>query len=169
VLVDQRGTGRSGLILARGRRRSRADFGERVREARGAPSPPRSTGASARTLPAFPTRIAAGHVAAVIRALRAGQGRTSTATPRHVLHSSFLHGPPRGLLHSVCLDSAYPVRDLDPVRVVRRGRAHALEIVSPGSVARLAQLLAAPPSVIDALALADHCPGRRQRRRVVLR
>jgi pimeloyl-ACP methyl ester carboxylesterase len=143
LLVDQRGTGRSGLIDC-----------PRVQSFTGRTSGrafARLAGRCARTIDAhfgphasglFATAYAADDLAAIVRALRLGRIDLYGDSYGTFFSQEYMARHPR-TLHSVVLDSAYPRRDLDPWYASSGAAARqALEAVSPGAVARLAELLA---------------------------
>ena len=149
--MDKRGTGGSALINCK-----------RLQDYSGVSSGPASAPVVARcarkierrygSADLFATAYATRDMAAVIRALRLGRVDLFGDSYGTFFVQSFISRYPR-MLHSVLLDSSYPVRDLDPwyVSSMTVGRA-ALDAVcardpgcaaaAPGSAtARLAQLL----------------------------
>jgi pimeloyl-ACP methyl ester carboxylesterase len=143
LLVDNRGTGRSAridceILQTFTGRTSGWAFAQRVRAC--ADQIDRRFGAHATDY--FGTRDAVADLAAVLRRLRLGRVDLYGDSYGTFFTQHFMARHPE-LLHSVVLDSAYPVRDLDPWYASSGEAARrALETVSPGSVARLGQLLA---------------------------
>jgi pimeloyl-ACP methyl ester carboxylesterase len=143
LLVDNRGTGGSGLIDCKSvqsfaGRTSGAPFARRV--ARCAQEIDTRFGRGARDL--FATAYAADDLAAVMRALRLGKADLYGDSYGTYFVQDFIARHP-GMLHSVVLDSVYPRRGTDPWYASSGAAARvALETVSPGSVARLGALLA---------------------------
>ena len=140
LLVDNRGTGGSALIDCRsvqsfaGRTSGRA-FADRA--ARCAREVKRRYGDPS----LFATAYAAADLAAVIRALELGKVDLYGDSYGTYFVQDFVARHP-SLLHSVTLDSAYPRRDTDPWYASSAATLRsALESVSPGTVARLDQLL----------------------------
>ncbi|RKQ93441.1 pimeloyl-ACP methyl ester carboxylesterase [Solirubrobacter pauli] len=140
LLVDNRGTGGSALIDCRsvqsfdgrtsgpGFARPAARCASEIRRRYGDPS-------------LFATAYAVDDLAAVVRALKLGQVDLYGDSYGTYFVQDFAARHP-SLLHSVTLDSAYPRRDTDPWYASSAATARsALETVSPGSVARLGQLL----------------------------
>jgi pimeloyl-ACP methyl ester carboxylesterase len=143
LLVDNRGTGRSGLIDCKsvhgfaGRTSGRA-FARRVGRCGREIEARLGHGASG----LFATAYAVDDLAAVMRALRLGEADLYGDSYGTYFVQDFMAGHPL-MLHSVVLDSAYPRRDADPWYASSGAAARqAMEIVSPGSVARLGDLLA---------------------------
>ncbi len=138
LLMDQRGTGGSGLLDCSALQRfagrtSGGAFARRVGRC----------GRSIAGRDDYATADAVDDLAAVIRHLRLGRVDLYGDSYGTYFVQSFMARHP-ALLHSVVLDSAYPVRGLDPWYASSGTAARAaLETVAPGSVARLAQLLAA--------------------------
>jgi pimeloyl-ACP methyl ester carboxylesterase len=143
LLVDNRGTGDSALIDCKavqgfaGRTSGRA-FARRVR--RCATEIDARYGRGAHSY--FATAYAADDLAAVMRALKLGKVDLYGDSYGTFFVQEFIARHP-STVHSVVLDSSYPRRDLDPWYASSGAAARvALETVSPGSVARLAELLA---------------------------
>jgi pimeloyl-ACP methyl ester carboxylesterase len=166
LLVDNRGTGGSALIDCRGLRRYKgASSGLRF---------PRVVAGCAREIERrygspdlFATAYAARDLAAVIRALRLGRVDLYGDSYGTFFVQSFISRF-QGLLHSVVLDSSYPVRDLDPWYVSSGTVARsALDVVCardpgcPGGspTARLGELL----TRLRAGPIAGRVPGHRAR------
>ncbi len=151
LLVDNRGTGGSALIdCKRVQSYSGVTFGPKL--ARVVAGCARTIERKYGSADLFATAYATRDMAAVIRALRLGRVDLFGDSYGTFFVQSFISRYPR-MLHSVLLDSSYPVRDLDPwyVSSMTVGRA-ALDAVcardpgcaaaAPGSAtARLAQLL----------------------------
>jgi pimeloyl-ACP methyl ester carboxylesterase len=156
LLVDNRGTGTSALIDCENLQRfegrtSGPAFAKRVGIC--AKRIDKRFGPHATDL--FATAYAADDLAAVIRALGFGKVDMYGDSYGTFFVQEFMARHPRAL-HSVVLDSAYPRRDLDPWYASSGTAArNALEIVSPGSVARLTQLLAALPAGVSVREVAD--------------
>jgi len=156
LLVDNRGTGSSALIDCENLQRfegwtSGPAFAERVGAC--AKRIDRELGPHATDL--FATAYAADDLAAVIRALGFGKVDMYGDSYGTFFVQHFMVRHPEAL-HSVVLDSAYSPRDLDPWYASSGAAArNALEIVSPGSVGRLTQLLTALPSGITVSEIAD--------------
>jgi pimeloyl-ACP methyl ester carboxylesterase len=156
LLVDNRGTGSSALIDCENLQTfegitSGPAFAKRVGAC--AKQIDREFGPHATDL--FATAYAVDDLAAVIRALGFGKVDMYGDSYGTYFVQHFMARHPRAL-HSVVLDSAYSPRDTDPwyASSGAAGR-NALEIVSPGSVARLTQLLTALPSGIEVREVAD--------------
>jgi pimeloyl-ACP methyl ester carboxylesterase len=137
LMVDQRGTGRSALIDC-----------DSVQPFAGRTSGPRfalRARRCAREIGSpglFATAYAVDDLAAVIRALGLGKVDLYGDSYGSWFAQDFVARHPR-LIHSLILDSTYPRRDLDPwYRSSAATMRNALEVVSPGSVDRLAELLA---------------------------
>jgi pimeloyl-ACP methyl ester carboxylesterase len=143
LLVDNRGTGGSGLIDCKSvqgfaGRTSGVLFARRV--GRCADEIDARFGRGGRDL--FATAYAADDLAAVMRALRLGKVDLYGDSYGTYFVQDFIARHP-GMLHSVVLDSAYPRRGTDPWYASSGAAARvALETVAPGSVARLGALLA---------------------------
>ncbi|WP_028062055.1 alpha/beta hydrolase [Solirubrobacter soli] len=143
LLVDNRGTGDSALIDCRSvqgfpGRTSGRPFARRV--GRCAAQFDARYGRGAHSY--FATAYAADDLAAVMRALRLGKVDLYGDSYGTFFVQEFIARHP-STLHSVVLDSAYPRRDLDPWYASSGAAARAaMETVSPGSVARLGELLA---------------------------
>jgi pimeloyl-ACP methyl ester carboxylesterase len=156
LLVDNRGTGQSGLIDCENLqtfsgRTSGSAFAQRVGDC--ARWIDRKFGPHATDL--FATAYAVDDLAAVIRAVGVGKVDMYGDSYGTFFVQHFMARHP-GMLHSVVLDSAYSPRDLDPWYASSGEAArNALEIVSPGSVARLESLLAALPAGISVREVAD--------------
>jgi pimeloyl-ACP methyl ester carboxylesterase len=156
LLVDNRGTGSSALIDCENLQRfsgrtSGPAFAKRVGAC--AKRIDRRFGPHASDL--FATAYAVDDLAAVIRALGFGKVDMYGDSYGTFFVQHFMSRHPEAL-HSVVLDSAYSPRDLDPWYASSGEAArNALEIVSPGSVSRLTQLLAALPPGIGAREVAD--------------
>ncbi|MDA0183716.1 alpha/beta hydrolase [Solirubrobacter phytolaccae] len=140
LLVDNRGTGESALIDCPSvqsyvGRTSGPAFARRA--ARCAAQIKRRYGDPS----LFATAYAVNDLAAVIRALKLGRVDLYGDSYGTYFVQDFVARHP-SLLHSVTLDSAYPRRDTDPWYASSAATLRsALELVSPGSVARLDQLL----------------------------
>jgi pimeloyl-ACP methyl ester carboxylesterase len=156
LLVDNRGTGRSGLIDCENLqtfegRTSGSAFAKRVGDC--AEQIDRRFGPHASDL--FATAYAVDDLAAVIRALGLGKVDMYGDSYGTFFVQHFVARHPEAL-HSVVLDSAYSPRDLDPWYASSGAAARtALEIVSPGSVERLTRLLTALPSGVSVREVAD--------------
>jgi pimeloyl-ACP methyl ester carboxylesterase len=156
LLVDNRGTGTSGLIDCENLqtfegRTSGPAFAKRVGAC--ARQIDRDFGPHATDL--FATAYAVDDLAAVIRALGFGKVDMYGDSYGTFFVQHFMARHP-DMLHSVVLDSAYSPRALDPWYASSGTAArNAMEIVSPGSVARLTQLLAALPAGISVREMAD--------------
>jgi pimeloyl-ACP methyl ester carboxylesterase len=156
LLVDNRGTGRSGLIDCENLqtfegRTSGSAFAKRVGDC--AKQIDRTFGPHATDL--FATAYAVDDLAAVIRGLGLGKVDMYGDSYGTFFVQHFVARHPEAL-HSVVLDSAYSPRDLDPWYASSGAAARtALEIVSPGSVERLTRLLTALPSGISVREVAD--------------
>src|SRR3954453_18014587 len=143
LLVDNRGTGDSALIDCRSvqgfaGRTSGPAFARRVGRCAAEIDARYGRGAHS----SFATAYAADDLAAVMRALRLGKADLYGDSYGTFFVQEFIARHPSAL-HSVILDSAYPRRDLDPWYASSGAAARAaLETVSPGSVARLGELLA---------------------------
>ena len=142
LLVDNRGTGRSALIDCKSvqsftGRTSGSAFARRA--ARCAREIDARYGRGASGL--FATAYAVDDMAAVIRALKLDEVDLYGDSYGGWFAQDFVARHPR-LIHSLVLDSTYPRRDLDPWYASSGAAARAaMEIVSPGSVARLGELL----------------------------
>jgi pimeloyl-ACP methyl ester carboxylesterase len=156
LLVDNRGTGQSGLIdcenlQAFEGRTSGPAFAKRVGAC--AKQIDEKFGPHATDL--FATAYAADDLAAVIRAVGFGKVDMYGDSYGTFFVQHFMARHP-DMLHSVVLDSAYSPRDLDPWYASSGTAArNALEIVSPGSVERLTRLLTALPTGISVREVAD--------------
>jgi pimeloyl-ACP methyl ester carboxylesterase len=156
LLVDNRGTGSSALIDCENLQTftgvtSGPAFAKRVGTC--AKQIDREFGPHATDL--FATAYAVDDLAAVIRALGFGKVDMYGDSYGTFFVQSFMARHP-DVLHSVVLDSAYSPRDLDPWYASSGEAARtALEIVSPGSVARLTQLLGALPAGVSVREVAD--------------
>ena len=152
LLVDNRGTGGSALIRCkRLQTYPGASFGSRF--AGVVAGCAREIGRRHGSPDLFATAYAARDLAAVIRALRLGRVDLYGDSYGTFFVQSFI-ARHRGLLHSVVLDSSYPVRDLDPWYVssgtVARSAMDAVCARDPGcsaagpgsATARLGELLA---------------------------
>jgi pimeloyl-ACP methyl ester carboxylesterase len=143
LLVDNRGTGDSALIDCRrmqffAGRTSGSAFARRAGRCARIVEAFHGRGASS----LFATAYAADDLAAVMRALELGPAHVYGDSYGTFFVQEFVARHPR-LVLSVVLDSAYPRRDLDPWYASSGTAARAaMEIVSPGSVARLGELLA---------------------------
>ncbi len=142
LLVDNRGTGGSALIdcpsvQSFAGRTSGSSFARRAGQCAREIDEAYGTGASS----LFATKYAVDDLAAVLRALEIEEFDLYGDSYGTFFVQDFISRRPDGL-RSVILDSAYPRRDLDPWYVSSGAAARAaLETVSPGSVARLGQLL----------------------------
>jgi pimeloyl-ACP methyl ester carboxylesterase len=142
LLVDNRGSGGSALIdsvrvLSFAGRTSGSSFARRAGEC--AREIEREHGAGASGL--FATAYAVDDLAAVLEELEIEEFDLYGDSYGTFFVQDFIARHPDGL-RSVILDSAYPRRDLDPWYVSSGAAARAaLETVSPGSVARLGELL----------------------------
>ena len=156
LLVDNRGTGQSGLIDCENLqsfsgRTSGSAFAKRVGDC--AKQIDRRFGPHATDL--FATAYAVDDLAAVIRALGFGKVDMYGDSYGTFFVQHFMARHPDAL-HSVVLDSAYSPRNLDPWYASSGEAARtALEIVSTGAVARLTSLLAALPAGISGREVAD--------------
>jgi pimeloyl-ACP methyl ester carboxylesterase len=156
LLVDNRGTGSSALIDCENLqtfegRTSGSAFAKRVGDCAGQIN--RKFGPHATDL--FATAYAVDDLAAVIKQLGFGKVDMYGDSYGTFFVQHFMARHP-DLLHSVVLDSAYSPRDLDPWYASSGTAArNAMEIVSPGSVARLTRLLAALPAGISVREVAD--------------
>jgi pimeloyl-ACP methyl ester carboxylesterase len=156
LLVDNRGTGSSALIDCENLqtfegRTSGSAFAKRVGDCAGQIN--RKFGPHATDL--FATAYAVDDLAAVIKQLGFGKVDMYGDSYGTFFVQHFMARHPDAL-HSVVLDSAYSPRDLDPWYASSGTAArNALEIVSPGSVARLTQLLAALPAGVSVREVAD--------------
>ncbi len=156
LLVDNRGTGQSGLIDCENLqtfegRTSGSAFAKRVGTC--ARQIDREFGRHATDL--FATAYAVDDLAAVIRALGFGKVDMYGDSYGTFFVQHFMARHP-DMLHSVVLDSAYSPRNLDPWYASSGEAArNAMEIVSPGSVERLERLLTALPAPITVSEVAD--------------
>lgn len=143
LLVDNRGTGASALIdcpsvQSFAGRTSGSAFARRA--GRCAQHIERRFGRGASAL--FATAYAVDDLAAVLRTLRLREIDLYGDSYGTYFVQDFIARHP-GVLHSVVLDSAFPRRETDPWYASSGTAARtALETVSPGSVARLGELLA---------------------------
>jgi pimeloyl-ACP methyl ester carboxylesterase len=143
LLVDNRGTGGSAVIDCRSvqsfaGRTSGSSFARRAGECAREIEQQYGTGASG----LFATGYAVDDLAAVLEELEIEEFDLYGDSYGSFFVQHFIARHPDGL-RSVILDSAYPRRDLDPWYVSSGAAVRAaLEIVAPGSVARLGELLA---------------------------
>jgi pimeloyl-ACP methyl ester carboxylesterase len=148
LLVDQRGTGMSALIDCKAVQDYAGvtigpGFPKRVaRCARQLERTYRRHGRSAHASDLFATAYAAADLSAMLRRLRLGRVDLYGDSYGTWFTQSFMSRHARQL-HSVILDSAYPVRGLDPWYASSGDAARsAFNKVAPGATGRLAQLVA---------------------------